>query len=233
MTLGILTAWRLCVQTWERGRPRPQASPFSWHEMSGDPTEQTNRRRSFSIRTFICIEVPESIKEGIAKLQQTLRQHDAQISWVKPSNIHLTLKFLGEVAERRIPAACSAVERAARLSQAVEIEVGVAGCFPSANRPRVFWVGLTAVPDGLARLHALIEEELVREGFPPDGRKFSPHLTIGRVRSPKNAARVAEDLIATGFEREIFQTTEVIVMRSDLNPSGSIYTPLSRCRLGG
>ena len=201
--------------------------------MSGDPTEQTNRRRSGSIRTFICIEVPKSIKERIGTLQQTAGRHEAKISWVKPSNIHLTLKFLGDVEAARIPAVGSAVERAARLSRPFEIEVGGAGCFPSANRPRVFWVGLTAIPDGLARLHALIEQELVREGFAPDGRKFSPHLTIGRVRSPKNAARVAEDLIATGFEREKFQTTEVIVMRSDLNPSGSIYTPLSTYRLGG
>lgn len=200
--------------------------------MSGDPTEQTNRHSAGSIRTFICIEVPESIRERIARLQQPLRQHGAQISWVKPSKIHLTLKFLGQVAEPRIPAACSAVERAASLSQPFEIEVGEGGCFPSAKRPRVFWIGLTGVPDPLAKLHALIEEELVREGFPADGRKFSPHLTIGRVRSPKNAARVAEDLIATGFEPEIFQTTEVIVMRSDLNPSGSIYSPLSTCRLG-
>jgi 2'-5' RNA ligase len=200
--------------------------------MSGDPTEQTNRRSSGSIRTFICIEVPKSIKERIGALQQTVGRHDAKISWVKPSNIHLTLKFLGDVTAARIPAVISAVERAARFSRTFEIEVGGAGCFPSAKRPRVFWVGLTAVPDGLARLHALIEEELVGEGLAPDARKFSPHLTIGRVRSPKNVPRVAEDLIATGFEREIFQATEVIVMRSDLNPSGSIYTPLSTSQLG-
>jgi 2'-5' RNA ligase len=199
--------------------------------MSGDPTEQTNRRRSGSIRTFICIEVPKSIKEQIGTLQQTAGGHDAKISWVKPSNIHLTLKFLGDVTATRIPAVSSAVERAARLSRTFEIEVGGAGCFPSANRPRVIWVGLTAVPDGLVRLHALIEEELAGEGFAPDTRKFSPHLTIGRVRLPKNAPRVAEDLISTGFEPEIFQTTEVVVMRSDLNPSGSIYSPISTCRL--
>jgi 2'-5' RNA ligase len=199
--------------------------------MSGDPTEQTNRRRSGSIRTFICIEVPKSIREQIGALQQTVGGHDAKISWVKPSNIHLTLKFLGDVTATRIPAVSSAVERAARLSRTFEIEVGGAGCFPSANRPRVIWVGLTAVPDGLVRLHALIEEELAGEGFAPDTRKFSPHLTIGRVRLPKNAPRVAEDLISTGFEPEIFQTTEVVVMRSDLNPSGSIYSPISTCRL--
>jgi RNA 2',3'-cyclic 3'-phosphodiesterase len=199
--------------------------------MSGDPTEQTNRRSSGSIRTFICIEVPKSIKERIGALQQTVGRHDAKISWVNPSNIHLTLKFLGDVTVTRIPVVCSAVDRAAHLSRTFEIEVGGAGCFPSVKKPRVFWVGLTGVPDGLVRLHALIEEELVGKGFAPDTRKFSPHLTIGRVRLPKNAPRVAEDLVATGFEPEIFQTTEVIVMRSDLNPSGSIYTPQAIIKL--
>ncbi|MEK6303119.1 MAG: RNA 2',3'-cyclic phosphodiesterase [Acidobacteriota bacterium] len=181
--------------------------------------------RSGSIRTFICIEVPESVKERIGRLQQTLARHDAKISWVKPSNIHLTLKFLGDVAAARIPAVCSAVERAARLSGAFEIEVGGAGCFPSAKSPGVFWVGLTAVPDLLSQLHVLIEEELASEDFPREARRFSPHLTIGRVRLPKNANQVAEALIATDFEPETFRATEVIVMRSELKPTGSIYTP--------
>lgn len=201
--------------------------------MTGGSESQRNLRSSISIRTFICIEVPNSIKERIDKLQHTLRQQDAKISWVKSSNIHLTLRFLGDVSTLRIPTVGAAVERAAGRSRPVEIEVGTTGCFPSAKRPRVFWVGLTAIPESLVSLHAMIEEELAREGFPPEDRRYSPHLTIGRVRSPQNASRVAEDLIATGFERESFQANEVIVMRSDMNPAGSIYSPLFHVPLGG
>lgn len=193
---------------------------------------QADPRNPGSIRTFICIEIPDSIKERIAILQQTLRQQNAKISWVKPSNIHLTVKFLGDVGASRIQSACSAVERAASVSRSFEIEVGGAGCFPSKKSPRVFWVGLTAVPSVLTQLHALIDEELAREGFHRDARKFSPHLTIGRVRSPENAGLVAETLIATGFDPETFQAGEVIVMRSDLNPAGSIYSPLFKQQLG-
>lgn len=200
--------------------------------MAGGSETQTDLHRSNSIRTFICIEAPDSIKERIGELQQTLRRHDAKISWVKPSNIHLTLRFLGDVATRSIPAVEAAVERAALRSQPVVIEVGTTGCFPSVKRPRVFWVGLTAVPDALADLHAMIEEELALEGFPTDDRRYSPHLTIGRVRSPKNANRVAEELIATGFKRESFQAARVIVMRSNMNPGGSIYSPLFHLILG-
>jgi len=200
--------------------------------MTGGSETQTDLRNSSSIRTFVCIDVPASIKDRIAQLQGNLRQHDAKISWVKPANIHLSLKFLGDVAATRIPAVGSAVERAAHLVRPLEIEVGGAGCFPSAKSPRVFWVGLTAVPDRLARLHALIEQELATEGFPPDTRKFSPHLTIGRVRLPQNAGLVAGELMSTGFSPASFQATEVIVMRSELNPSGSIYSALYKLSLG-
>lgn len=183
------------------------------------------------IRTFICIEVPETIKQRIAILQQDLRRSDAQISWVKPSNIHLTLKFLGDVPASKVEGIQLAVERAASSLEEFEIEVGSAGCFPTPRNPRVLWVGLTDLPDSLKQLHASIEAELAREGFPRESKRFSPHLTIGRVRAPKGAARVAEDLIARGFEPEQFRAREVIVMRSDLNSKGSIYTPLATIHL--
>ena len=81
------------------------------------------------------------------------------------------------------------------------------------------------MPELLQRLSSNIEDELAREGFEREKRKFSPHLTIGRIRTPHNAARVAEALIARGFESEAFKVTEVILMRSDLKPTGSVYTP--------
>jgi len=177
------------------------------------------------IRTFICIEIPQSIKERINRLQEILRQIDAQISWTKPSNIHLTLKFLGGVEPARIERVKEALERAANGIGPFEVEVSGSGCFPSARNPRVLWVGFSNVPERLQQLYSNIEDELAREGFEREKRKFSPHLTIGRIRTPHNAARVAEALIASGFESEAFKATDVILMRSDLKPTGSIYTP--------
>ena len=185
-----------------------------------------------SIRTFICIEVPPQIKERIDSLQRALRMNNAQISWVKPSNIHLTIKFLGDVPLSKIDSVRDSLGRAAKGVSQFEIEVSGAGCFPSARNPRVLWVGLSDLPDGLKQLHSNIESELAREGFPREQKRFSPHLTIGRVRSPQNAARTAEDLIAQGFEPETFRAREVIVMRSELNSSGSIYTPQAVIKLG-
>ncbi len=185
-----------------------------------------------TIRTFICIEVPRAIKERIESLQLALRRNNAQISWVKPSNIHLTIKFLGDVPLSKIESLCDSVERAAKGLSEFDIEVSTAGCFPSARSPRVLWVGLGNMPDGLKQLHANVESELARAGFPREQKRFSPHLTIGRVRGPQNAAQTAEDLIAQGFAQETFRATEVIVMRSELNSSGSIYTPQAIIKLG-
>jgi RNA 2',3'-cyclic 3'-phosphodiesterase len=190
-------------------------------------TEKTDRTARDAIRTFICIEVPESIKLRIASLQQDLRRIESQVSWVKPSNIHLTLKFLGDVPESKIETVRRAVERASSDIRKFEIEVGSAGCFPNPRSPRVLWVGFPVLPEGLRALHEAIEGELAREGFARESKRFSPHLTVGRVRAPKGAALTAEELIARGFDPERFKVREVILMRSDLNPKGSIYTRMS------
>ena len=177
-----------------------------------------------TVRTFICIEIPRSISERIGNLQTELKAIDAQVSWTKPSNIHLTLKFLGAVEASRIQNVPRAVQRAVVGINRFEIEISGAGCFPSTRSPRVLWIGLPEVPDALKRLYSNLEDELDREGFAREKRKLSPHLTIGRLRGPKNATNLAEMLIESGFKAETFKATEVVVMRSDLNPTGSIYT---------
>ncbi|HXU38063.1 MAG TPA: RNA 2',3'-cyclic phosphodiesterase [Blastocatellia bacterium] len=184
-----------------------------------------------TVRTFVCIEIPDSISERIGNLQTELKAIDAQVSWTRPSNIHLTLKFLGAVEETRIQNVARAVQRAVAGINGFEIEVGGAGCFPSTRNPRVLWIGFSEVPDALRQLYSSLEDELDREGFAREKRKFSPHLTIGRLRGPKNATQLAELLIESGFTAERFSASEVIVMRSDLKPTGSIYTPQAVIKL--
>jgi RNA 2',3'-cyclic 3'-phosphodiesterase len=192
---------------------------------------RSNSEKKDIVRTFICIEIPESIKGRIDHLQEALKAIDAQVSWTRPANIHLTLKFLGGVEATRIQRVAKAVERSAAGINRFEIKVTGAGCFPSSRSPRVLWIGFTEVPNTLSRLYSNLEDELAREGFAREKRKFSPHLTIARLRGPKNAAGLAEALIESGFKAETFKATEVIVMRSDLKPTGSIYTPQATINL--
>jgi RNA 2',3'-cyclic 3'-phosphodiesterase len=186
-----------------------------------------------AIRTFICLEIPESIKERIEKLQRELRQMEAQVSWVKPVNIHLTLKFLGDVPQAKIPTVSAAVNRATGSCSPFQVTVGEAGCFPSPRNPSVLWIGISQMPDTLRRLRDALEDELAREGFERESKKFNPHLTIARLRNPRRAKPVAEALLARGFADESFQADEVIVMRSQLSPHGSIYTPQAVIALQG
>ncbi len=180
--------------------------------------------RSEQIRTFVCIEIPDSIRERIGRLQDSLRTIKASVSWSKPSNIHLTLKFLGALEATRIKSVHEAVERAAAGIPPFEVEVSGAGCFPYPRNPRVLWIGFSEIPDPLAQLYARLEAELERAGFEREKRKFSPHLTIGRLRKPKSGQLLAQKLTDAGFASESFLATEVLVMRSDLKPTGSVYT---------
>jgi len=193
----------------------------------GEPKAKDSIHTKDSIRTFICIEIPVSIKERMEDVEGELRHVDAQVSWVKPANVHLTLKFLGAVARERIDSVSAAAGRAASVTGQFEIEIGGTGCFPSAQNPRVLWIGITRVADGLARLHSALEQELAREGFEREAKRFSPHLTVGRLRSPRNGAELVQKFSDIGFEPEPFIASEIIVMRSEPKPTGSIYTPLS------
>jgi 2'-5' RNA ligase len=187
----------------------------------------TSRKDPESIRTFICIEIPESIKERITTLQTELRRLAAQVSWVRPANIHLTLKFLGDVSADKTPQIIEAVRRASGSCSPFQVEVSGTGCFPSRRRPSVLWVGLKAVPEPLSRLQKALEDELARQGFPRETKAFKPHLTIGRLRSPRDAEQLADALIERGFAGESFSANGVIVMKSLLDPRGAIYTPLA------
>jgi len=179
-----------------------------------------------NIRIFICIELPGTVQALFAEIQASLKEIGADVSWVKPSNIHLTLKFLGDVPEQKVPVIWAAVEKAALAVSAMEIQVRGAGCFPTARNPRVLWVGIQPVPSPLRELQELIDVGLSTKGYTREDRPFSPHLTIGRVKSPQNLQALIRKLQALDFESKIVTVREVTVMRSDLKPTGALYTPI-------
>jgi 2'-5' RNA ligase len=184
------------------------------------------------MRTFIAIELPERIKEEIGQLQAPLKKTGAFVSWVKPGNIHVTLKFLGEVPEEKIGDVYSATEMAVQGMKSFSMSLKGIGGFPNLRRPRVIWIGTGSGGEELSRLAERMEQEMEKIGFPKENRKFSPHFTIGRVKSPKNIEGLAGKVESTEFQTEEIQVTEVVVMRSQLNPAGAIYTPLKKVPLG-
>ena len=185
------------------------------------------------IRSFVCVEVPRRIQERILAVQDELRKTGARVSWVRHSNIHLTIRFLGDLRASRVHQVTQAIEKSVVGTAPFELEAGGTGCFPSSRNPRILWVGLTLVPESLSRIRNTLEDELARIGFERESKKFSPHLTMGRIRSTDGAQQLSERLLSIGFEPERFPVNAVVLMRSDLKPTGSIYQPQASITLQG
>ena len=183
------------------------------------------------MRTFIAVELPENIKKKIEEVQNPLKKTDTYVSWVKPENVHLTLKFLGEVEENKIEDVFYGTEKALKGAKSLSLSLKNLGCFPNLKRPRVVWVGVEKGKEELSFLQKNIQEELSKLGYPKEDRAFSPHLTIGRVKSPKNIEKLVKLIEKTDFQTEEVKIDEVVVMKSQLHPQGAIYTPLKKVKL--
>jgi RNA 2',3'-cyclic 3'-phosphodiesterase len=178
-------------------------------------------------RTFICLELPEPIRAQAERLQGRLAGLGDKIRWVSARNLHLTLRFLGEISRSQVETVCLAVRCAAARVNAFPMHLSGTGCFPSPRRPRAFWIGVADASD-LVRLHEAIERELFSAGFPKEARLFSPHLTLGRIRVDRSSARLGEAMAGAEFDATPFLVTNVTVMKSELTKAGAVYTPLAR-----
>ncbi len=183
------------------------------------------------MRTFIAIELPERVKKKIELAQAPLKKTKAFVSWVKPGNIHVTLKFLGEVPEDKINDVFLATEKALEGAKKFRLRLKGMGAFPDFRRPRVIWIGAEKGEEELSYLAERVEEETEKIGFPKENRKFSAHFTIGRVKSPKNIENLTEMVKSSDFSTDVIDVNEVVVMRSQLHPAGAIYTPLKKIAL--
>lgn len=183
------------------------------------------------IRTFICIELPASLKTRLEALEIELqKQTSTRVSWVKPTNIHLTLRFLGDVAEDQVPKIKSCIERVCLEVKSFTLTASQLGAFPSLQKPRVFWVGIKDPTNTLLIMQKKIEQELIASGFGKADYPFSPHLTIGRVKEG-NGQDITAKLSQMEFAPETFSVKEVIVMRSDLKPTGAVYSKIALINL--
>ncbi len=189
------------------------------------------------LRTFIAIEIPPDIQDAISEQTATLRRVLARplVRWVPVRNIHLTLKFLGDVSPANIELLCQMLLTETAQHPPFDIEIGNLGVFPDRKRPRVLWIGVQA-PEALHALQRGIEAAAALLGYEPERRPFSPHLTIGRVNqrlTGEERQRVREALGNThvgSLGRAVVEA--VHLFRSDLKPGGAVYTPLFSAALG-
>jgi 2'-5' RNA ligase len=184
------------------------------------------------MRSFIALELPEDVKARISGLIEALRPFTRSVRWVRAENIHLTLKFLGEVPENSVDEIGQSIVRAAGVHAPFKVVAAGTGAFPGPRRPRVIWAGLDGGQE-LLSLHSDIERVVETLGFIPESREFRAHLTIGRVKNPKGLSELMKEL--KEHEDDAFgefEAQKITLFKSDLLPSGARYTPLVRAPLG-
>ena len=184
-------------------------------------------------RIFCAVELPERVRARLRDHIQRLRKDVPEVaaSWSRVENIHLTVKFFGNVTLDQVETISAAASRTVKEYSAFQIGVGNTGVFPRPSRPQVLWIGVDDPSGKLLALQQRFENECAAKGFPKEGRAFRPHLTIARLRKPEGARRLAEAHLSMQFESIPVTLTELIVFRSELSSKGSKYTPISRHQL--
>jgi len=183
------------------------------------------------IRAFIAIDLPTPIQQQLETISRQLQAkcNPSSVRWVPPRNIHLTLKFLGEVSSANLEMLQKILQSEASRHKCFDVSIGGLGAFPSIRRPRVIWIGVQA-PGNLLSLQRSIEAETLRLGYAAEDRPFSAHLTLGRVSHSANPEEIRQigdmlDKFKVGFLGAI-QVDRVRLFRSDLQPGGAVYTTL-------
>lgn len=190
-----------------------------------------------ALRTFIAIDLPEELKEQLANVSAVLKEkaNKLPIRWVPIENIHLTIKFLGDVSEANIDMIDATIKSEAGQQEPFEISVGNLGVYPKVNRPRVIWVGVEA-PDGLFTIQRRIEIETAHLGYSKDSKKYSPHLTLGRVARKATSLEVREISSWLSAEKVGFlgavRVDEIHLILSKFHPDGMLYKKISSSPLG-
>ena len=184
------------------------------------------------IRSFIAIDFPEEIRKALEDIQKELKQCGAGVRWVKPGSIHLTLKFLGNIHPAQVEDIALAVAQEIRDEPPITLGAAGLGAFPSRRKPRVIWIGMEGEVQRLTRIQTRVENALEPLGFVREKRGFRPHLTIGRVKDRRKLQALIDAMAELKIpEFDSFDVTEIILYKSDLRPTGAIYTKLHRMSL--
>ncbi len=186
------------------------------------------------IRSFLAIEIPRIILKKIEEVQDDLKSSRADVRWVSPEKIHLTLKFFGNIDESKIDPIVKSLEGPIRNTSPFSLKIQGVGAFPHLKNPRVIWIALVDRKEVLGPFQRQLEKELEKIGFEPEERAFHPHLTLGRMKTSKGREELTGRMERhTEEEFGDFQVERVILFKSDLKPTGPIYTSLREMKLGG
>ena len=180
------------------------------------------------------MEIPEDIRRQLSSVQSELKESHADVKWVRPESMHLTLKFMGEIDPVLVDDIREAIGPIVEDTSPFPIAVKGLGCFPRLNQPRVVWAGLSDGNGEMAELQKTVEKGVEALGFRPEGKPFNPHLTLGRVRSVRGKDRLISQVRKLGeISLGNFLVDAVVQFKSELHPTGARYTKLWEIALSG
>lgn len=188
-----------------------------------------------TIRSFIAIPLNGEVQRAARKIARELRSENDGMKWVPEDNLHLTLKFLGDVVDRDVPQVCKAIRDCCRSIPSFELEFEGTGGFPNDQRPRVVWAGITGGGEFLIDLVSRLEVELAKLGFKPEPRDYRPHLTLGRVRSGSRSASPEVVAKVVRFKKRrlgIMTVDQIRLYASFLDKEGPTYNVMDTIHLG-
>ena len=179
------------------------------------------------IRCFVAIEIPEELKNKIDDYISSLKQIAPEIKWIKAKNLHITLKFLGEIQQELLFQVQDELSAIPKVVNPFKISISEVGFFPNQFKPRVVWLGLhNDNNNSIFKLHEWIDKKLESLGFEREKRRFSPHLTLGRIKLASNYQQLVEYINQHKFQSYSFNIPEVVIMKSMLKPTGAVYSQL-------
>lgn len=183
-------------------------------------------------RLFVAIELDAAVKRVLISAQKALRRFDSMVRWTGESQMHLTLKFLGEVPDGNVPRICEALAVAAEELRVFELAATSGGCYPPKGRVRTVWVGIENVDGHLMECQRTVEAALDAADYPPESRPFSAHLTLGRVKTDTSAGRLRSAVETLNATEASQQVDKIVLMESQLSSTGAKHTPLGAWTLG-
>jgi RNA 2',3'-cyclic 3'-phosphodiesterase len=183
------------------------------------------------MRCFIAIEIPSEVKSAFVELQNDLRSAGADVAWTNPDNVHLTLKFLGEIDKKLVSEVEQICLETISSISPFKLSIDRIGLFPNERHPRVLWIGLGGEVETLEKLQEQLDERLAGIGFEIEEKDFQPHLTVGRIRSNKNLRDMLKRSDGYSLPTLSFMVQEIVLMKSDLLSSGACYSELAKARM--
>ncbi|MFH1061297.1 MAG: RNA 2',3'-cyclic phosphodiesterase [Candidatus Omnitrophota bacterium] len=184
------------------------------------------------IRAFIALEISSELQEELKEIQKQLMQLPGEIAWIRPENLHISIRFLGDITQEQVNIIVQINEKIAKKLKSFPISLSVLGVFPYISDPHILWAGIGSGYSQVTQINTLVSNELSSMKLKYEDKHFHPHITLARIKSIKNKSELAEMIDKIKLRIASEEISKLILYKSETTPKGAIYTKISEVQLG-